>query len=128
MALGEVDMPLPRLCYTLVLPPPGYWGLYLNLIIFSQWKNGQFQRSFRSKLKVVNFSNFTLWNRTFFRVSTLTYYSSETGQFSGCLQGNAYYNFILLPDYMLPIKQQIYRKSFASICINTSTISHNYKR
>ena len=31
-----------------------------------------FQRNFRSKLKVLNFSNFTLWNLIFFRVSTLT--------------------------------------------------------
>ena len=35
MATGEVDVSLPWWCHTLVLPPPGYWGLFLNLIIFS---------------------------------------------------------------------------------------------
>ena len=64
MAPGEVGVSLPWWCHTLVLPPPGYWGLFLNLIIFSKWKNGQFQRNFMSKLKVLNFSNFTLWNFT----------------------------------------------------------------
>ena len=33
-------------------------------------------------MKVLNFSNFTLWNLTFFSVSTLTYNSSETSHFS----------------------------------------------
>ena len=55
----EVGVSLPWWCHILVLPPP---GLFLNLIIFSYWKNGQFQRNFRSNLKVLNFSNFTLWN------------------------------------------------------------------
>ena len=35
MALGEVGVSLPWWCHTLVLLPPGYWGLFLNLIIFS---------------------------------------------------------------------------------------------
>ena len=34
-ALGEVGVSLPWWCHTLVLLPPGYWGLFLNLIIFS---------------------------------------------------------------------------------------------
>ena len=35
MALGEVGVYLPWWCHTLVLPSPGYSGLFLNLIIFS---------------------------------------------------------------------------------------------
>ena len=35
MAPGEVGVSIPWWCHTLVLPPPGYWGLFLNLIIFS---------------------------------------------------------------------------------------------
>ena len=35
MALGEVGVSLPWWCHALVLPPPGYWGLFSNLIIFS---------------------------------------------------------------------------------------------
>ena len=54
-------MSLPWLCNALVLLAPGYWSLLLNLIIFSKWKNYQFQRNFRSKLKC----NFTLWNLKF---------------------------------------------------------------
>ena len=72
IAPREVVVSLPWWCHTLVLRPPGYWGLFLNLISFSYWKNGQFQRNFMSNLKVLNFSNFTLWNLTFFRLSTLT--------------------------------------------------------
>ena len=34
MAPGEVGVSLSNWCHTLVLPPPGYWGLCLNLIIF----------------------------------------------------------------------------------------------
>ena len=81
MAPGEVGVSLPWWCHTLVLWPPGYWGLFLNPTSFWLWKNGQFQRNFRSKLKVLNFSNFTLWNLTFFRVSILTENYSETGRF-----------------------------------------------
>ena len=45
MALGVTPM-------TLVFPALGYLGLFfLNLIIFSYWKNDQFQQNFRSKLK-----------------------------------------------------------------------------
>ena len=64
MAPGEVGLSLPWWCHNLFLLPPGYWGLFLNLIIFSCWKNVQFQRNFRLNLKVLNFSNFTLWNFT----------------------------------------------------------------
>ena len=35
IATGEVDVILPWWCHTLVLPPPGYWGLFLSPIIFS---------------------------------------------------------------------------------------------
>ena len=35
MALGEVGVPLPWWCHPLVLLAPGYWRLFLNLIIFS---------------------------------------------------------------------------------------------
>ena len=35
MAPGEVGMWLPWWCNALVLPAPGNWGLFLNLIIFS---------------------------------------------------------------------------------------------
>ena len=35
MAPGEVGVWLPWWCPTLVLPAPGSWGLFLNLIIFS---------------------------------------------------------------------------------------------
>ena len=55
---------------------------FSNLIIFSQWKNDQFQRNFRSKLKFWNFSNFTIGYLIFFCVSTLTLNFSETGHFS----------------------------------------------
>ena len=72
IALGEGGVSLPWWCHALVLQAPGYWGLFLNPIIFSWWKNDQFQRNFRSKLKDLNFYNFTLWNLTFFQVSTLT--------------------------------------------------------
>ena len=58
IVLGEVGVSLPRWCHTLVLPAPGYWRLFLNLIIFSEWKNDQFQRNFRSKLKLWKKSNF----------------------------------------------------------------------
>ena len=34
-ALAEVGVSLPWWCPTLVLPAPGYWSLFLNLIIFS---------------------------------------------------------------------------------------------
>ena len=34
MALGEVEESLPWWCHALVLQPSGYWGLFLNLIIF----------------------------------------------------------------------------------------------
>ena len=34
MALGEVVVSLPWWCLALVLQAPGYWGLFLNLIIF----------------------------------------------------------------------------------------------
>ena len=34
MALGEVGVSLPWWCHALVLSPPGYSGLFLNLIIF----------------------------------------------------------------------------------------------
>ena len=34
--------------------------IFLNLKQFSQWKNCYFQKYFRSKLKVLNFINFTL--------------------------------------------------------------------
>ena len=35
MALAEVGVSLPWWCHTLVLLAPGYWRLFLNLIIFS---------------------------------------------------------------------------------------------
>ena len=35
MALGDAGVSLPWWCHTLVLPAPGYWGLFLNIIIFS---------------------------------------------------------------------------------------------
>ena len=35
MALEEGGVSLPWWCHTLVLQAPGYWGLFLNLIIFS---------------------------------------------------------------------------------------------
>ena len=35
IATGEVGVSLPWWCHTLVLPPPGYWGLFLSPIIFS---------------------------------------------------------------------------------------------
>ena len=35
MALVEVGMSLPWWCHALVHPAPGYWRLFLNLIIFS---------------------------------------------------------------------------------------------
>ena len=35
MAQGEVGVSLPWWCHALVLLPPGYWGLFSNLIIFS---------------------------------------------------------------------------------------------
>ena len=35
MALGEVEVSLPWQCHALVLLAPGYWRLFLNLIIFS---------------------------------------------------------------------------------------------
>ena len=35
MILGEVGVSLPWWCHALVLLAPGYWRLYLNLIIFS---------------------------------------------------------------------------------------------
>ena len=35
MALGEVGVSLPWWCPALVLLAPGYWSLFLNLIIFS---------------------------------------------------------------------------------------------
>ena len=57
MAPGEVGVSLPWWCHALVLPHPGYWGLFLNLTIFSWWKNGRFQRNFRSKLKLWKKSN-----------------------------------------------------------------------
>ena len=53
MALGEVGVSLPW-CHALVLLAPGYWRFFLNLI------NDQFQRNFRSKLKLWNFK-FQLW-------------------------------------------------------------------
>ena len=62
MALAEVGVSLLWWCHALVLLAPGYWRLFLNLIIFSLWKNNQFQSNFRSKLKLWIFSNFTLWN------------------------------------------------------------------
>ena len=34
MAPGEVGVSFPWWCHALVLWPPGYWGLFLNLIIF----------------------------------------------------------------------------------------------
>ena len=34
MALGEVGVSLPWWCHALVLPAPGSWGHFLNLIIF----------------------------------------------------------------------------------------------
>ena len=34
MILGKVGVSLPWWCHALVIPPPGYWGLFLNLIIF----------------------------------------------------------------------------------------------
>ena len=64
MAPGEVGGWLLFWCHSLVLSAPGNWGLTLNLIIFSLWKNDQFQQNFRSKLKVLNCSNFTLWKFT----------------------------------------------------------------
>ena len=51
MAPGEVGVWLPWWCPTFVLPAPGSWGLFLNLILFSYWKNDQFQQNFRLKLK-----------------------------------------------------------------------------
>ena len=38
IASGEVGVWLPWWCPALVLPAPGYWRLFLNLIIFSLWK------------------------------------------------------------------------------------------
>ena len=38
MAQGEVGVSLPWWCQALVLPPPGYWGLFLNLIFFCNGK------------------------------------------------------------------------------------------
>ena len=52
MTPGEVAMWLPWWYHDLAFPAPGNWGLFVNLIIFSQWKNDQFQQNFRSKLKV----------------------------------------------------------------------------
>ena len=43
-------------------------------------ENYQFQKYFRSKLKVLNFSNFTFWNLTFFRGSTFTWTISKTSE------------------------------------------------
>ena len=48
----EVGVSLTLWCHALVLPAPGYWVLFLNFIIFSQWKSDQFQSNFRSKLKL----------------------------------------------------------------------------
>ena len=43
-ASGEVGVWLTWWCPALVLPAPGSWGHFLNLIIFSYWKNDQFQK------------------------------------------------------------------------------------
>ena len=64
-ALGEVGMSLPWWCAAFVLLSPGYWSLFLNLkkmFIMEKWR-GHF--SHRSKLKLWNFSSFTLWNLKF---------------------------------------------------------------
>ena len=43
MALGEVGVSFPWWCHTLVLQPPGYWGLFLNLIFFHNEKMANFK-------------------------------------------------------------------------------------
>ena len=60
---------------TLVLLPPGYWGLFLNLIFFFIMEKWTVSEEFLVKVC-------TLWNLRFFRVLTLTQNSSETGYFS----------------------------------------------
>ena len=57
MALGEVDVSLPWWCHALVLLPPGYWRLFLNL------KN----------LFIMKFQWFYLFYLVKLKVSTLTY-------------------------------------------------------
>ena len=97
MVIREVSVSIPWWCHALVLLAPGYWRHFLNLIIFHNGKNDQFQRNFRSKLKLWNFSNFTLWNfrvqlwptliTNFFLLIFVFYLDHEWSPWSPCTDG-----------------------------------------
>ena len=78
IALGEAGVSLPWWCHAPVLSPPGYWGLFLNLIIFHNGRMTRFRGILGKsltlkfhKVKLLKFKTFNfdlkfLWNWPFF--------------------------------------------------------------
>ena len=66
-ALAEVDVSLLWWCHALLPLAPGYWRLFLDLIIFSYWKNDQFQRKFYVNVESLKFQQFYLMKFDFFQ-------------------------------------------------------------
>ena len=100
MALGEVGVSLPWWCHPLVLLAPGYWRLFLNLVLlFQNWKSKIREVSihllkvststehkkqkkghrFDKRLETLWILDFQFWNNnTKFRKSLVWFFTEQT--------------------------------------------------